>query len=98
MKLVRLRWCRPPPPRTTDTPFTPLPPAYVLGQMQHPASVEGLKARLQDAEENYMVRHECAEALGSIAHDDVRWGRALGKVPLIWISVPAGAASLCSRQ
>ncbi|EGD79777.1 deoxyhypusine hydroxylase [Salpingoeca rosetta] len=42
---------------------------YVLGQLQHPAAIEGLKARLEDGAENYMVRHECAEALGSIAHD-----------------------------
>ena len=41
--------------------------AYVLGQMQHPAAIEGLKERLQDPSENPMVRHECAEALGSIA-------------------------------
>ena len=41
--------------------------AYVLGQMQHVLSVDGLAARLQDKDENYMVRHEAAEALGSIA-------------------------------
>lgn len=41
--------------------------AYVLGQMQHPAAVEGLEERLRDLSEDPMVRHECAEALGSIA-------------------------------
>eukprot|EP00051_Salpingoeca_urceolata_P005260 m.71585 g.71585 ORF g.71585 m.71585 type:complete len:304 (+) comp14192_c0_seq3:52-963(+) len=43
--------------------------AYVLGQMQHPASADGLTERLVDGEENEMVRHECAEALGSIASE-----------------------------
>lgn len=42
---------------------------YVLGQLQHPAAIDGLAQRLKDEGENYMVRHECAEALGSIAHD-----------------------------
>ena len=41
--------------------------AYVLGQMKEPAAVPGLTHRLQDLSENPMVRHECAEALGSIA-------------------------------
>nr|XP_056701030.1 deoxyhypusine hydroxylase [Euleptes europaea] len=41
--------------------------AYVLGQMQHEASVPQLTACLKDAAESPMVRHECAEALGSIA-------------------------------
>ncbi|XP_075060850.1 deoxyhypusine hydroxylase [Mixophyes fleayi] len=43
---------------------------YVLGQMQHEAAVPGLAAALDRLEENPMVRHECAEALGSIAQDD----------------------------
>ncbi|NP_001087330.1 deoxyhypusine hydroxylase [Xenopus laevis] len=43
---------------------------YVLGQMQHKAAVPGLSAALERFEENPMVRHECAEALGSIAHED----------------------------
>jgi deoxyhypusine monooxygenase len=43
---------------------------YVLGQMQDIHSIEGLKKRLVDEGENYMVRHECAEALGSIATDE----------------------------
>lgn len=41
--------------------------AYVLGQMQHPAAFDGLRERLKDGGENEMVRHESAEALGSIA-------------------------------
>ncbi|XP_019368821.1 PREDICTED: deoxyhypusine hydroxylase [Gavialis gangeticus] len=40
---------------------------YVLGQMQHEACVPQLTAALERVEENPMVRHECAEALGSIA-------------------------------
>lgn len=41
--------------------------AFVLGQLQKEASVSGLRASLENTEENEMVRHECAEALGSIA-------------------------------
>lgn len=41
--------------------------AYVFGQMQHPASVPYLKQILEDTTENEMVRHEAAEALGSVA-------------------------------
>ena len=41
--------------------------AYILGQMRQEAAVESLKDRLSDLQENAMVRHECAEALGSIA-------------------------------
>ena len=37
--------------------------------MQHEAAVEHLQQNLSDTKENYMVRHECAEALGSIATD-----------------------------
>lgn len=44
--------------------------AYVLGQMQHPASVEALAESLRRTEENMMVRHESAEALGAI---EGRW-------------------------
>ncbi|XP_072261067.1 deoxyhypusine hydroxylase [Pyxicephalus adspersus] len=43
---------------------------YVLGQMQHEAAVPGLAAALELMDENPMVRHECAEALGSIARED----------------------------
>ncbi|PXF50154.1 Deoxyhypusine hydroxylase [Gracilariopsis chorda] len=41
--------------------------AYVLGQMQHSASVPTLARFLKDQQEHEMVRHEAAEALGSIA-------------------------------
>lgn len=44
--------------------------AYVLGQLQHPASVQALTEVLKNKEEHAMVRHEAAEALGSITHDD----------------------------
>ena len=44
--------------------------AYILGQMQDESAIEGLRERLDDLGENSMVRHECAEALGSIATDD----------------------------
>lgn len=43
--------------------------AYVLGQMQHEAAIPQLIENLEDLKENSMVRHECAEALGSIAKD-----------------------------
>lgn len=33
-------------------------------------SVEALRANLEDEAENHMVRHECAEALGSLATDE----------------------------
>jgi len=44
--------------------------AYVLGQMQHPESVEALEQSLLREHEHKMVRHESAEALGAI---DGRW-------------------------
>ena len=41
--------------------------AFVLGQLASPYAVKELKERLRDDGESPMVRHECAEALGSIA-------------------------------
>ncbi|KAG9068600.1 hypothetical protein KI688_010876 [Linnemannia hyalina] len=41
--------------------------AYVFGQMQHPAAVPSLITVLSKLGEANMVRHEAAEALGSIA-------------------------------
>lgn len=41
--------------------------AYVLGQLQHPASVPALAHSLSKIDEAPMVRHEAAEALGSVA-------------------------------
>jgi len=43
--------------------------AYVLGQMQDPSAIPVLEKKLRERFENPMVRHECAEALGSIASD-----------------------------
>ncbi len=45
--------------------------AYVLGQVQSELSKECLVERMADAAESDMVRHECAEALGSIAVDGI---------------------------
>lgn len=45
--------------------------AFVLGQMQRLESVEALAKKLADLEENEIVRHECAEALGSIGRSDI---------------------------
>ncbi|CAG8631049.1 17605_t:CDS:2, partial [Acaulospora morrowiae] len=44
--------------------------AYVFGQMQNPASVPALIKTLENTSELSMVRHEAAEALGSIATQD----------------------------
>lgn len=44
--------------------------AFVLGQLQEPCSISFLKANLTDSQENEMVRHECAEALGAIATEE----------------------------
>ena len=44
--------------------------AYVLGQIQSPVSINALRENLEDTTENHMVRHECAEALGSIASNE----------------------------
>lgn len=44
--------------------------AYIFGQMQHEASVPSLVATLSRDGECDMVRHECAEALGSVASDE----------------------------
>ena len=41
--------------------------AYILGQIKNEAAVPILRDKLSDLQENPMVRHECAEALGSIA-------------------------------
>ncbi|MGB1859254.1 MAG: HEAT repeat domain-containing protein, partial [Candidatus Thalassarchaeaceae archaeon] len=40
--------------------------AYVMGQMQDSNAVPHLIDRLEDKEEDIMVRHEAAEALGAI--------------------------------
>jgi len=40
--------------------------AYVMGQMQNEAALPFLIDRLEDEEEDVMVRHEAAEAIGAI--------------------------------
>ncbi|KAJ2707032.1 deoxyhypusine hydroxylase [Coemansia spiralis] len=45
---------------------------FVFGEMQHPASVPALTRVLANADEESMVRHEAAEALGSIATPEVK--------------------------
>jgi len=54
--------------------------AYVLGQIQSPLAAEALKECLRDSKENDMVRHECAEALGSITEEGIKdeLGKYLG--------------------
>ena len=42
----------------------------MLGQVQHEASVPQLRAALERRDESPMVRHECAEALGSIGRQE----------------------------
>lgn len=54
----------------TSSPLLRHEVAYVLGQMQHPDSVEALEESLMRQDEHEMVRHESAEALGAI---DGRW-------------------------
>lgn len=45
--------------------------AFVLGQIQSLDSVDALAKKLADIEENEIVRHECAEALGSIGKSEI---------------------------
>jgi deoxyhypusine monooxygenase len=45
--------------------------AYVLGQIQHPAAIDGLKKLLLNTNLNCMVRHEAAESLGAVANEEV---------------------------
>ncbi|KAG8527486.1 deoxyhypusine hydroxylase [Bacidia gigantensis] len=44
--------------------------AFVFGQLSHPASVPALEKVLGDLEEESMVRHEAAEALGSLGEEE----------------------------
>jgi deoxyhypusine monooxygenase len=44
--------------------------AFVFGQLSHPTSIPALTAALSDLEEVSMVRHEAAEALGSLGEED----------------------------
>ena len=44
--------------------------AFVFGQLSHPASIPALKKTLAKLDEESMVRHEAAEALGSLGDED----------------------------
>ncbi|KAK2785829.1 deoxyhypusine hydroxylase [Onygenales sp. PD_12] len=44
--------------------------AFVFGQLSHPASIPSLTAALSNKEEASMVRHEAAEALGSLGEEE----------------------------
>lgn len=46
--------------------------AYVMGQMQNNAAIPFLIDRLEDENENVMVRHEAAEAIGAIGNLDCK--------------------------
>jgi deoxyhypusine monooxygenase len=44
--------------------------AFVFGQLSHPASIPALTRALSNTSESSMVRHEAAEALGSLGDED----------------------------
>lgn len=44
--------------------------AFVFGQLSHPASVPALVECLSNQKEESMVRHEAAEALGSLGDEE----------------------------
>ena len=44
--------------------------AFIFGQLSHPASIPALTTTLRDKEEASMVRHEAAEALGSLGGNE----------------------------
>lgn len=44
--------------------------AFVFGQLSHPASIPALTECLSDTKEESMVRHEAAEALGSLGDEE----------------------------
>lgn len=44
--------------------------AFVFGQLSHPASIPSLVETLSNSKEASMVRHEAAEALGSLGDED----------------------------
>ena len=44
--------------------------AFVFGQLSHPASIPALKKTLAKRDEQSMVRHEAAEALGSLGDEE----------------------------
>ena len=44
--------------------------AFVFGQLSHPASIPSLTTALSNRKEESMVRHEAAEALGSLGDEE----------------------------
>lgn len=44
--------------------------AFVFGQLSHPASIPSLIETLSNTKEESMVRHEAAEALGTLGDED----------------------------
>ncbi|MCJ1394625.1 deoxyhypusine hydroxylase [Xylographa bjoerkii] len=44
--------------------------AFVFGQLSHPASIPSLVSALSNTKEESMVRHEAAEALGSLGEEE----------------------------
>jgi deoxyhypusine monooxygenase len=44
--------------------------AFIFGQLSHPASIPSLVAALSNTKEASMVRHEAAEALGSLGDEE----------------------------
>lgn len=44
--------------------------AFVFGQLSHPASIPSLVETLSKTDEESMVRHEAAEALGSLGDEE----------------------------
>lgn len=44
--------------------------AFIFGQLSHPASIPSLIATLSNQKEESMVRHEAAEALGSLGDEE----------------------------
>lgn len=44
--------------------------AFIFGQLSHPASIPSLTATLSNTGEASMVRHEAAEALGSLGDEE----------------------------
>ena len=44
--------------------------AFVFGQLSHPASIPALVETLSNLKESSMVRHEAAEALGSLGDEE----------------------------
>jgi len=53
-----------------DLPYSDTRLPLYFGQLSHPASIPALTAALGDLQEESMVRHEAAEALGSLGEED----------------------------